>query len=113
MKDDLYPGDIVLVNLEPSVFGEQGGTRPALVLSASAFNRWPVGLVVIVPITSRATGFPHHVRIEHDGGLDRESWAMPEYLRAITQRRISRRIAQAEESTIEAVQGWVDRILGR
>ncbi|UGQ10078.1 type II toxin-antitoxin system PemK/MazF family toxin [Yinghuangia sp. ASG 101] len=113
MKDDYHPGDIVLVDLEPSVSGQQGGKRPALVLSASSFNNWPIGLVVIVPITSRDTGFAHHVRVGHDGGLDRPSWAMPEYMRSVTQRRIARLIAQADEATLLSVRVWVDRILGR
>jgi mRNA interferase MazF len=112
VKDDVYPGDIVLVDLEPSVFGEQGGKRPALVVSASSFNRWPVGLAVVVPITSRKTGFPHHVAVGHDGGLDRPSWAMPEYVRSITQRRISRVLAQADDDTVAAVRDWVGHLLG-
>jgi mRNA interferase MazF len=108
---DLYPGDIVLVDLEPSVAGEQGGVRPALVVSGLEFNRWPVGLTVIVPVTSRHKGFDHHVPVGHDGGLKRESWAMPEYVRSVTQHRVGRVIAQADDWTIAEVQRWVARFL--
>lgn len=53
-------GDIVMVNLDPTEGHEQRGMRPALVLSASAFNS--LGLVLVAPITqggdfSRHAGF--------------------------------------------------------
>ncbi len=41
---------------------EQGGRRPALVLSADDYNRI-VGLAVVVPITMKAKGYPFEVRI--------------------------------------------------
>ncbi|MBJ7314335.1 type II toxin-antitoxin system ChpB family toxin [Rugamonas sp. CCM 8940] len=42
-------GDIVMVNLDPTEGHEQRGMRPALVLSAAAFNA--LGVVLIAPIT--------------------------------------------------------------
>lgn len=43
-------GDIVMVNLEPTVGREQKGEwRPALVLSTSVFN--VMGIVLVAPIT--------------------------------------------------------------
>lgn len=42
-------GDIVLVDLDPTLGHEQRGTRPALVLSTSVFNA--LGLVLVAPIT--------------------------------------------------------------
>jgi mRNA interferase MazF len=67
-------GEVWLAELDP---GEQGGTRPVLVVSTKAFNAWPVGLVIVVPITTRDRGFAHHVGIA-GSGLDRSSFAMPE-----------------------------------
>ena len=54
-------GDIYLVSLDPTSGSEQQGTRPVLVVSASAFNRI-TKLPVIVPITNggnyaRTAGF--------------------------------------------------------
>ncbi|MES2018110.1 MAG: type II toxin-antitoxin system ChpB family toxin [Pseudomonadota bacterium] len=42
-------GDIVMVNLDPTQGHEQQGTRPALVLSTSAFNA--LGVALVAPIT--------------------------------------------------------------
>jgi len=104
-------GDVWLAALDPVAHGEQGGIRPVLVLSTIAFNRWPVGLVVVVPITTRQRGFSHHVPIA-DGGLDRPSFAMPEYVRSIVQRRLSRRLGAAEPVSVAAVADWTRRIIG-
>lgn len=104
-------GDVWLAALDPVAPGEQGGTRPVLVLSTSAFNCWPVGLVVVVPITTRQRGFSHHVPIV-GSGLDRASFAMPEYLRSVVQGRLRRRLGAAEPASVEAVGDWARRITG-
>lgn len=104
-------GEVWLAALDPVVPGEQGGVRPVLVLSTSAFNNWPVGLVVVVPITTRDRGFVHHVEVG-GGGLDRASFAMPEYVRSIVQRRLRRRLGRADRATVADVSDWVRRITG-
>ena len=42
-------GDIVLLTLDPKLGHEQRGTRPALVISPAAFNRF--NLALVCPIT--------------------------------------------------------------
>ncbi|WP_298800464.1 type II toxin-antitoxin system PemK/MazF family toxin [uncultured Pseudonocardia sp.] len=100
-----------LAALDPVGPGEQGGTRPVLVISANAFNAWPVGLVMVVPITTRDRGFDHHIPVA-GGGLDRPSFAMPEYLRSISQRRLRRHLGTADASTLAAVEDWLRRLTG-
>ena len=55
-------GDAVWVSFNPQSGYEQGGRRPALVLSPSAYNR-RVGLAVFCPITSQIKGYPFEVVI--------------------------------------------------
>lgn len=104
-------GEVWLAGLDPVVPGEQGGPRPVLVVSTAAFNAWPVNLVLVVPITSRGRGFAHHVPVT-GGGLDRTSFAMPEYLRSIAQRRLVRRLGVAGGDTVGDVDDWLRRIAG-
>lgn len=100
-----------LATLDPTGPGEQGGTRPVLVISTAAFNAWPVGLVMVVPLTTRERGFAHHVRIDV-AGLDRTSYAMPEYLRSIAQRRLDRRLATIDATALGQVEDWPRRMTG-
>jgi mRNA interferase MazF len=90
---------------------EQGGTRPVLVVSTNAFNAWPVGLVIVVPITTRDRGFAHHVLVG-GGGLERASFVMPEYVRSVGQRRLQRRLGTADQPTLTAVDDWLRRLTG-
>ncbi len=55
-------GDVITVDLDPVKGHEQGGRRPALVLSADDYNRI-VGLALVVPITMRAKGYPFEVQV--------------------------------------------------
>jgi mRNA interferase MazF len=100
-----------LAALDPVGQGEQGGTRPIVVVSTNTFNTWPVGLVIVVPITTRERGFAHHVPVA-GGGLDRLSFAMPEYVRSIAQRRLQRRLGNTEQPTIATIDDWLRRLTG-
>lgn len=55
-------GDIVWLDFNPQTGREQAGRRPALVLSPKGYNQ-RAGLAVMVPITSRAKGYPFEVAL--------------------------------------------------
>ena len=55
-------GDAVWVTLDPQAGHEQGGRRPALVLSPAAYNG-RVGLALLCPITGQAKGYPFEVGV--------------------------------------------------
>ncbi|MFZ0942678.1 MAG: type II toxin-antitoxin system PemK/MazF family toxin [Syntrophobacteraceae bacterium] len=55
-------GDVITIDLDPVRGHEQGGRRPALVLSADDYNR-VVGLAIVVAITMNAKGYPFEVPI--------------------------------------------------
>ena len=53
-------GHIIKIDLDPRKGHEQGGWRPALVLSPKIYNG-KSGLAVVVPITNQAKGYPFEV----------------------------------------------------
>ena len=55
-------GDIVRIDLLPTIGHEQSGKRPAIVLSPIAYNKM-VGLMLCCPITSKEKGYPFEVKI--------------------------------------------------
>jgi len=55
-------GDIIKIDLDARTGHEQGGWRPALVLSPRIYNA-KTGLAVVVPITNRAKGYPFEVQL--------------------------------------------------
>lgn len=53
-------GDAVWLDFDPHAGHEQGGRRPAVVLSASRYNG-KVGLAMMCPMTSQEKGYPWEV----------------------------------------------------
>jgi mRNA interferase MazF len=53
-------GDVIWLTFDPQIGREQGGRRPALVLSPKPYNEL-VGLALVCPATSRAKGYSFEV----------------------------------------------------
>ena len=82
-------GEVWLVQLSPTHGREQSGQRPGLIVSDDGFNRGRSGLVILVPVTSRARGLPAHVPLPAgSGGLQVDSYAMCEQLRTVSVDRL-------------------------
>lgn len=62
-------GDVIWIDLDPVAGHEQGGHRPAVVLSPFAYNN-PVGLLLCAPCTNQTKGYPFEVRLtSQDNGI--------------------------------------------
>jgi mRNA interferase MazF len=96
-------GHIWLVARDPTVANEQHGTRPCIVVSDDRFNALPIRLAVVVPLTSRHRGLPHHISVADNGGLERPGWAMCEAVRAVSTQRFGRIIGTATDETLSAI----------
>jgi mRNA interferase MazF len=59
-------GDIVRILLNPQVWYEQSGLRPAVVISPVSYNS-RVGLALFCPISSQVKSYPFEVQVP--GGL--------------------------------------------
>ncbi len=55
-------GDIVWLQFSPQAGHEQGGHRPALVLSPAAYNG-KTGLMLCCPMTTQVKGYPFEVPV--------------------------------------------------
>jgi mRNA interferase MazF len=104
-------GHLWSVALDPTVANEQRGTRPCLVVSADRFNALPIRQAIVVPLTTRDRGLPHHVPVRDDGGLSRGSWAMCEGVRTVSTQRFAHLIGTAEQVTLDAVLNQLARWL--
>jgi mRNA interferase MazF len=104
MTDPLR-GDVWLVDLNPTRGHEQAGRRPGLVVSVDSFNRGPAGLVVILPITSKAKGIPFHVEMDlSEEGLTQRSFIKCEDVRSVARERLFKRMGRVSEEVMGAVE---------
>jgi len=105
-------GDIIMVGLDPTIGHEQGGERPALVVSADAFNRSRANLVIVAPVTGTDRGIPAHVRVSApEGGLTKTSVVMTDQIRCISRRRIVRRLGTVSSSIMARIDERLKLIL--
>ncbi|MBM3242752.1 type II toxin-antitoxin system PemK/MazF family toxin [Candidatus Poribacteria bacterium] len=98
-------GEVWFADLEPTRGREQAGQRPVLVISAAPFNHSLAGLVIVLPITTKAKGIPYHIEINPpEGGLMEQSFVKCEDVRSITKERLSRRWGEVSSATLTAIE---------
>lgn len=86
-------GDIYRADLDPTEGSEQAGQRPVIIVSRDGINR-SSPVVVVVPMTkflAKKKIYPSHhlVKANSDNGLDVDSIAKCEQIRAIAKSRLS------------------------
>ncbi len=107
-------GEVWNMHFDPIIGHEQGGFRPALVLSHGAFNTSDVGLVIVAAITSRPRGLASEVPIMAlEGGLDRDSVVLPHQIRTVSHDRLQRRRGQVKPETLDDVLMISHRLISR
>lgn len=102
--EDARQGDVFDTNFDPITGHEQGGRRPALVISVDQLGTGPSGLAIVVPLTRTDRGLSLHVAIEPpEGGLKARSFALPEQVRSISRNRLTRRRGRVRDETLTQV----------
>ena len=89
-------GDIYYADLNPVVGSEQGERRPVIVVQNNKGNKYSP-TIIVTPITGnlRKNPLPTHVRLSRACGLEKDSLALTEQIRAIDRSRLSDYIGSA------------------
>jgi mRNA interferase MazF len=107
VRSSVFPrrGEVWIAGFEPVVGHEQGGVRPALIVSGNTFNRSPAELVIVAPITTAHRRVPAHVQVDPpEGGLAKASFIMTDQPRTISRMRLSRRLGLVGPATMAEVE---------
>jgi mRNA interferase MazF len=106
-------GEVWFVDFDPRIGREQGGVRPALVISSDYFNQAPNGLFYLVPITSRDRDLRYHIRVEPpEGGLSKPSVIMCDQAKSQSVIRLLEKRGEVTPETLERVQLMVADCIG-
>ena len=100
----MQKGDLVLVDLEPTIGAEMNKTRPCLIISPDEMND-VLRTVQIAPITSVERELPTRVFIEatRGSGLDKDSYVVLDQLKTIDKKRVMRSIGKISDDELEEV----------
>lgn len=94
-------GEVWRVDLDPVRGHEQGRVRPALVVSTDIFNHGAIGLVTVVPITSKVRPIRTWLRIEPpEGGLTQTSFIICDQIRTISKDRLGKRLGSISPASL-------------
>lgn len=107
-------GEVYLYDGDPVVGNEQGGRRPGAVVSGDPFNDIAGHhIVLIVPITRRTRHWSTHIPIKAGtAGLDADSYAMVEQVRAISPQRLGRKLGSLDTTTLASISETLRVIFG-
>jgi mRNA interferase MazF len=108
------PWQVWLVDFGQPVGSEQGGVRPAVVVASDLHCRFPIDMTLVVPLTARDRGLPHHILINSEGsGLTRPSWARTEDITTVSTVRLTGKRPLGRLTEVEAanVEHWVRRMI--
>lgn len=110
----IAPWQVWLADFGEPAGSEQGGLRPAVVVGSEDHCRFPIDVALVIPLTTRDRGLPHHVLISSpQSGLQRPSWARTEDIRAISAKRFIRPapLGQLADAEIRQIRVWIHRML--
>ncbi|MBN9071344.1 MAG: type II toxin-antitoxin system PemK/MazF family toxin [Rhizobiales bacterium] len=106
----LSAGDIVWVNFEPVRGSEQGGARPAIVLTSEAFHA-ASNKAIVCPITSNPIPWPTKVPLP--AGMKTQGYVLADQIRTLHRSdRGFRFIEHAPDEVPADVRAVVGAILG-
>lgn len=103
-----------MVDFGQPIGHEQRGVRPAVVVASALHCRFPIDMTIVVPLTTRDRGLPHHVRIASPGsGLARPSWARTEDLTTVSTARLrgEQPLGVLSAADIDEVRHWLRRMI--
>lgn len=106
MSDPAYVpgrGHLVWLSFTPHAGHEQGGRRPALVLTPANYNAL-TGLMIAVPITSRVKGYPFEVALPEGGAV--QGVILSDHARSVDWRaRRAEFVSEVGDTVLEEVGG--------
>ena len=101
------PGTVVWTELGTSVGREQGGRRPAVVVSSEDHVDVVTTMTIVVPCTRRDRGWVNHVPLTGDTGLSSTTFAVTEQPRTISVERIVGISGRVDSECLQELWMWV------
>lgn len=107
-------GEIWSIDFDPVKGHEQGGFRPALVLSTGGFNTIGLELVIVAAITTTIRGVEFEVPVHPpEGGVNEESVVLAHQIRTVSHDRLVMRHGHVRLATLDQVLRMSQRLITR
>ena len=111
---EIKRGDIWLVNLDPTIGYEIRKLRPGVIIQNDLGNKYSP-ITIIAPVTSQKLEkvYPFEVLLTRkSSGLEKESKALLNQIRAIDKKRLVKRMGKTDTETLSRVDEAIKISLG-
>ena len=92
-------GDVVLVNLDPTVGSEIRKTRPCVVISPNELN-WNLRTYIVAPMTTGEYSYPFRVQCRFKG---KPGFVVLDQIRTIDRNQLVRPLGKLPDNSLEKV----------
>lgn len=105
-------GEIWDLYLDPVSGSEQGGRRPAIIISGNLLNQF-LEVVIVCPLTTSIKNYKGNLIIEPNkiNGLQKRSEVLTFHIRSVSKSRLDKKLGRIPEEDVDYIKGTLDDIL--
>lgn len=105
-------GEIWELYLDPTKGSEQGGRRPAVIISGNLLNKY-LEVVIVCPLTTSIKNYKGNLIVEpsKENGLKEKSEVLTFHIRSVSKKRFDKKIGMISEESIEVIKDTLNDIL--
>ncbi|MFO7719630.1 MAG: type II toxin-antitoxin system PemK/MazF family toxin [Gillisia sp.] len=105
-------GEIWDLYLDPVLGREQGGRRPAVIISGNLLNKY-LDVVIVCPLTTNIKNYKGNLILEPNkkNGLQKKSEVLTFHIRSVSKGRLDKKLGILSEAEVAYIKGTVDDIL--
>lgn len=105
-------GEIWDLYLDPVLGREQGGRRPAVIISGNLLNKY-LEVVIVCPLTTNIKNYKGNLILIPDkkNGLQKKSEVLTFHIRSVSKGRLDKKLGNLSEKEIAYIKATIDDIL--
>jgi len=105
-------GEIWDLYLDPVSGSEQGGRRPAVIVSGNLLNKY-LQVVIVCPLTTKIKNYKGNLILEANktNGLEKKSEVLTFHIRSVSKDRFDKKIGSINTEQVNFIKRTLDDIL--
>lgn len=105
-------GEIWEMYFDPVKGSEQGGRRPAVIVSGDLMNKY-LKVVIVCPLTTKIKNYKGNLILEPDklNGLEEKSEVLTFHLRSVSKERLKNKLGNISKKEVDFIKSTIDDIL--
>lgn len=105
-------GEIWEMYFDPVKGSEQGGRRPAVIISGNLLNQY-LNVVIVCPLTTKIKNYKGNLIIEPnaENGLETKSEVLTFHIRSVSKDRLKNKMGEISQKDVEYIKSTLNDIL--